>query len=94
MVPNLVVLIDLLDTRGYTDSQQASLNSILRHCFRFRSIVSHSSGGGCFLHVHSKAHRIFNEYKDKTTTWGFFHSVVCSFILVVEGPAFHALQCA
>ena len=63
VVPNLVVLIDPLDTRAYTDSHQASLKSILRHCSTFRSIVAHSSGSGSFLPVH-RAHRILNEHKD------------------------------
>ena len=64
VVPNLVVLIDLTDIRGYTDSQQTSLKSILRYCSTFRYIMAHSSGSGSFLPLHSKARRIFNEYKD------------------------------
>ena len=63
VVPNLVVLIDLLDTRSYTDSQQASLNSMLCHCFTFRSIVAHSSGSGSFLPPRSIAHRFLSQYK-------------------------------
>ena len=63
---NLVVLIDLSDTRGYNEKQHASLNSVLCLSSQFRSIVAHSSGSGSFLPFNSAAHRILSDYKKRS----------------------------
>ena len=62
MDTDLVVLVDISDTRSYNNYQLTSLNSVLCHYSYFRSIVAHSSGSGSFLPAKSISHRSLNSY--------------------------------